>query len=98
MNNFKKIVRLTFEGVAEEQSLYSSGDLTPLACWASPIGRIESEMLEALVFYRAQKIGCAKIHVHTALECRFQVEELSDIPTFKFEEAMAYLLNFAGAN
>ena len=98
MNNFKKIVRVTFEDVADEQRLYSSGEYASLACWASPIGRIESELLEALVFYRAQKIGCAKIHVYTALECRFQVEELSHIPTFKFEEAMEYLLKFAGAN
>ncbi len=98
MSNFKKMVRVTFENAAEEQQLYSSGESFPIPCWTSPIGRIESELLEALVFYRAKKIGCAKLHLHTALICRFQIDELSELPTYQFEEAMHYLLTYVGSH
>lgn len=98
MSNFKKIVRIAFENTAEEHSLYSSNESAPLVFWSPPIGRVERELLEAIVFYRAKKIGCTSLHLHAALECRFQVDGLPDITSSQFEDAMAYLLSYAGAN
>lgn len=98
MSNFKKMVRVTFENAAEEHRLYSSEESAPFAFWSPPIGRIERELLEAIVFYRAQKLGCAKLHLYTALECHFQIDGLPDLSSAQFEEAMVYLLSYVGAN
>ncbi len=98
MSNFKKMVHRTFDEVAEEENLYSEGQSFSIRSWITPIGRVEKESLEAMIFYRAEGTACSEEQVRAAVECHFVLDDISSLPRSQFEAAMDYLMKFSGLN
>ncbi|MGE0108181.1 MAG: hypothetical protein AB7S81_00215 [Bdellovibrionales bacterium] len=98
MSHFSKLVRRTLDEVLEEQDLCHAEEACLLQEWEQPIGRLEVKILEAMIFHRSTKTDGNTAHVLVALECRFQIEELAELPLKRFEEALRFLIDFNGLN
>lgn len=98
MSNFKTMIRRYFNEAADEQNLFSADQQALLANLERSISANEVKILEGMVYSRAERLNCRPDHVRMALECMFEIEELGELPSDQFEDAMDYLTHFRGTN
>lgn len=98
MSNIKAIVRNVFGEVADEQELFSSEHQAILCCRSPSVSEQEIKILQGMMIFRSQKLGCSPALLCGALECYFRIDALEDLPSREFENAMEFLLHFRGVN
>ncbi|MGE0108386.1 MAG: hypothetical protein AB7S81_01290 [Bdellovibrionales bacterium] len=84
--------------MAEEENLFSTNPPLLFVGLYPSIDETQVKILEGTIISRAERIGCSAILFHEAFLNAYQIEELKDLPHRHFDEAIDYLMSFAGAN
>ncbi len=98
MSDYKEIVPLVFEEMAEEEDLFSSGQ-TPLPAGVyNPICDHQIKSLEGIIIRRAYGLLCSPATLRLAFTTAYQIEDLCELPRDQFDEAVQFLQEFNGIN
>ena len=73
----------------------ANDDRPPLPYWGKRcLNKSEIDALLALVAYHADQAGLTPALLTQAVECTFDVEQLSELQAWQFDEAVRYLIAF----
>lgn len=97
MSTHKNTVRRLFDEIAEEENLFKS-DPNFFSPPVRTISDREIFVLEGLIRYRHDRFGDHSLQVRCALECRFDIEDLDELRSTDFLDAVVYLALFPGIN
>lgn len=98
MSTLKSTIRRTFDEVAEEERLFAEGTEAIFVPMLRQDNRREMIILENLILHKAEQLKISPFSVRCALECRFNVEGLGDLPERLFLQALVHLVEFEGFN
>ena len=73
----------------------ANDDRPPLPHWGKRcLNKSEIDALSALIAYQADQAGLTPGLLTQAVECTFDVEQLSELQAWQFDEAVRYLVAF----
>lgn len=98
MSNSYSIVSVIFEEMAEEENLFSAGRASFLAGQYSTINETQIKILEGIILSRAERLHCSPLLLREEFIDAYRIDDLSDLPHNRFEDAVLHLARFIGVN
>lgn len=98
MCDYKEIIPIVWEEMAEEEDLFSSKPQPFAIRLYTTIDNHQVKVLEGVIISRAKELHCSPATLCAAFITAYQIEDLKELPGDYFDEAIGFLMDFNGIN